>query len=249
MDAAEEKCASPLFFCGFVTVTSLGAMALAACFQKVQGNWIVLIYPTAIILLGWDSFQKHPGRRIWAKIGLALSIVISALFILLPSFYTASSISNYAPSFRFNPFRHNMGGPELRQTLDRHGYDPDQHFLFSDKYQAVSILSFYSGGQKRAYFLNLNHSRKNQFSYWPSLQDEQLGSTGYFVWIENMPYLKRDWQNKLSFYQEALKPYFESVEFLEFAPLLFDGEEAAKGVLIFRCKECKKHPLPDSELY
>lgn len=238
-----------LFFCGFVTVASLGAMALAACFQKVQGNWIALTYPTAIILLGWDSFQEHPGRRVWAKVGLALSIALTALFIFLPSFYTVPSLVQYAPAFRLNPFRHNMGGPEIRQALARHGYDPDRHFLFSDKYQAVSILSFYSGGQKRAYFLNLNHSRKNQFSYWPSFQEEQPGATGYFVWIENLPHLKRDWQNKLSFYQAELKPYFESVEFLEFAPLLSDEKEAVKGALIFRCKNCKEHPLPDSELY
>ena len=138
----------------------------------------------------------------------------------------------------------------LAPILLKHGYDPNEHFIFSDKYQTTSILSFYGPGQKRAYFLNLQGMRHNQFSYWPSLQDERLGQTGFFVWIENLPYLKPDVEAKRHFYEIKLKNYFEKVEFLELAPLLSKGSILEKGVLIFRCQNCKKHvSLPASSLY
>lgn len=230
----------PLFFCGFVTFTSLGVMALAACFQKVQGNWGVFIFPTAIIILGWDCFQEHLKRIRWAKIGLAFSILLTALFFILPSFTTVEFLSSYALPYRLNPFKHNMGWNDLQIALARNGYDPDQHFLASNKYQGASILSFYGEGQKRAYFLNLNQTRKNQFSYWPTIQEEQSGKTGYFVWIEKMADLQ-----KYDLYQNKLEPYFESVEFLELAPLI----HGAKGALIFRCKNCKNQQPSDPNLY
>lgn len=244
-----KELSPPLFFCGFVTVTSLGIAALVACFQKVQGNWIAFAYPTAVVLLGWYAFQEGPGRVAWAKIGVVVSIALTAVIILLPAFYTVDSLSSYAPSYRLNALKHNLGWEKLREALAKQGYDSAKHFLASDKYQTTSILSFYGEGQKRAYFLNLNHTRKNQFSYWPSLQQEQQGATGYFVWIENMPHLRKDWRDKLVFYQDALRLYFESVEFLTLAPLLYQGNEEVKGAMIFRCKNCKQHQLIDPQLY
>lgn len=238
-----------LFFCGFATLAALGITSFAACFQKVQGNWISLAYPTAFVILGWDSFQEHPSRARWAKWGLAFSILFTMLMFTLPSFYAAPALASYAPSYRVNPFKHNLGWPMLQKTLARHGYDPDNHFLVSDKYQTTSVLSFYGEGQKRAYFLNLHGSRKNQFSYWPSLQREQQGKTGYFVWTENAPHLDRNWREKLAFYSQELQNYFEKVEFLEFAPLILEGSAIAKGAFIFRCENCKIHEPPDTLRY
>jgi hypothetical protein len=238
-----------LFFCGYVTFVSLGLAALISCFQKVQGNWISLAYPTGLIILGWDSFQQHPTRAWWTKIGLGLSLLLTSWLIVLPSFYLMPSLAPYALAYRFNPLKHNLGWPILTQVLTKHGYDPNNHFLFSDKYQTTSILSFYGPDQRRAYFLNLNRVRHNQFSYWPSLQEERQGQMGYFVWIENMPQLKRDWRAKKDFYQIELQRYFEKVEFLEFAPLVYEGPITAKAALIFRCQHCKNLQPIDSFLY
>jgi 4-amino-4-deoxy-L-arabinose transferase-like glycosyltransferase len=238
-----------LFFCGFVSLTSLGFMTLVAYFQKVQGNWIAFAYPTGLIVLGWDAFQQHPTRAWWAKMGVALSIVLVTIIFLLPSFYQETALASYAPPYRLNPFKHNLGWTTLQQALAKQGYQPDEHFLFSDKYQTTSILSFYGEQQKRAYFLNLNGVRKNQFSYWPSLYEEQPGKTGYFVWTENMPYLQHHLQTKLNFYQTELQSYFEKVEFLDFVPLLYENSKVVKAALIFRCHHCKNPQLMQVELY
>jgi 4-amino-4-deoxy-L-arabinose transferase-like glycosyltransferase len=246
----QKKSLTPaLFFCGFVTLVSLSCAIFVSCFQKIQGNWITFAYPTGLIILGWDSFQEHPIRAWWAKMGLWLSVILTSLFFLLPAFYNLPSLQPYAPSYRFNPFKHNIGWAMLQRVLASHGYDPNKHFLVSDKYQTTSILSFYGEGQHRAYFLNLEGGRNNQFSYWPSLQEEQQEKTGYFVWIENMPYLERQWQAKLNFYQSELQRYFEKVEFLELAPLVYEGSSIVKGALIFRCHRCKDCRPVHSQLY
>jgi hypothetical protein len=239
----------PLFFCGFVTIVSLSVMTLMACFQKVQGNWIVFAYPTGFIVLGWDSFQEHPTRARWTKIGIGLSIVLTSFVFFLPTLNTLPILSVMTPSYNLNPFRHNLGWDLLQQALEKNGYEPNKHFLFSDKYQTTSILSFYGEEQKRAYFLNLNGVRNNQFSYWPSLQEEQQGKTGYFIWAENMPYLKRHLQSKRHFYQTQLQLYFEKVEFLELIPLVYENSEIVKGAFIFRCHNCKNLQPADSNLY
>lgn len=229
-----------LFFCAFVTAASLLLFAVAACIQKIQGNWMVFAYPTGWIVLGWFLFEQKEERSKWAKMGLGVSVALSSFLLFFSSF----TLSPY----RLNPFKHNTGWAALREALDRQGYQSDQHFLASDKYQTVSLLSFYSTGQKRAYFLNLQGIRKNQFSYWPSLQEEQQGKTGFFVWVENMPHLQQ-WQDRLRFYQTRLKEYFEEVEILEMAPLITEGKAVVKGALIFRCCNCKNSFLPDSLLF
>lgn len=228
-----------LYFCGFVTFTSLGLVTLLSCFQKIQGNWIIFIYPTALVILSWHVFQQSPARVLWAKTGLGLSLVLVTLLVFLPSFYFT----------KLTPFKHNIGWNRLTQVLTQCGYDPQKNYLMSDKYQTSSILSFYGPGQRRAYFLNLDGVRNNQFSYWPSLQIERKGQIGYFVWIESSPHLEKNWKAKLENYQSKLQSYFEKVEFIELAPLIYKDRKLAKAALIFRCYYCKEVELTQSSLY
>lgn len=244
-----QRLSPPLFFCGFVTFVSLGLITVASFFQKVQGNWITFAYPTGFVIFAWNVFQEHPKRVLWAKIGIGFSLLLTFLIFFLPFFYSIPGLTSYAPSYRMNPFKHNLGWASLPHVLTQHGYDPNQNFLFSDKYQTTSILSFYGPDHKRAYFLNIHGIRNNQFSYWPSLQAERQNQTGYFVWIENTPHLERNWQTKRDFYQNALTRYFEKVEFLELAPLVYHGPNVAKGVLIFRCQNCHDIQPDSSFLY
>ncbi|WP_068471278.1 ArnT family glycosyltransferase [Candidatus Protochlamydia phocaeensis] len=240
---------SPLFFCGFITLACLSAGILAAFFQKIQGNWVVFAYPTGLIFLGWFVFEAHVIKEGWLKAGLALSLCLTISVFLLPFLYASSIRRPAILSYRLNPFKHNVGWAHLKEALSHYGYDPQEHFLLSDKYQTTSILSFYNEGQKRAYFLNLHGVRKNQFSYWPSLPEEQQGKSGYFVWIENHPHLEREGKSKLVFYLDRLKPYFETVEFLEFVPLFYDRQQVVKGALLFKCENCQSHQPDDPDLY
>ncbi len=114
-----------------------------------------------------------------------------------------------------------MGWNLMGKLVTEMGYDPKENFLFSDRYQMSSLLSFYGNGQ-RAYFLNLQHYRQNQFCCWPSLADEQIGKTGFFVLAENGPHMNKWDQTYIDGVQKELLPYFSKVEFLGIKPI-FDG--------------------------
>lgn len=170
----------------FTRVTSLPSMIFGmvlSLFMKVQGNWGIWAFPTIAVTAG-EASQHYPKLKKW---GLALSLL---LILLVPIFV---------------PFKHNVGWDKLPSALTQAGYDPQQHFLFSDKYQNSSIMSFYSPGQKRAYFLNLRGDRLNQFSFWPSMKEERLGQDGYFMTTDAVT--------------PDLAPYFESVEKIGVYPL------------------------------
>lgn len=243
---SQRKELSPaLHFCGVVTCVSLLFTLGASFFQKIQGNWIILAYPTGFILLGWSVIDQYRSRESIAKVGLGFSIVTVILLTMLP---TLASFS-YAPAGSVQLFKHNMGGEALTKALEGVGYEPKNHFLVGDKYQTTSVLSFYGPGQKRAYFLNLQGARNNQFSYWPSLQEEQQGKTGYFAWIENGSKFEKNSEVKRHFYQEELQHYFDKVNFVASVPLVHDGEQVAKGALIFECQNCKPIKTTRSSFY
>lgn len=229
---------APLIFCGGVSLISLTVIFCAAFFQKMQGNWVLFAYPTGIVLLGWYCCENVKSLK-WMKAGIGLSLCL----VLMMFFWPVSFL------FRISPFKHNLGWMQLKQALVDYGYKADKHFLVSDKYQTSSLLSFYSSGQNRAYFLNLEGARKNQFSYWPGLQEEQQGQSGYFVWVENAPYVQKKWFEKQQYYQQELSKYFEEVEFLGLVPLLLHEQMLDKGALFFKCHRCKDVQFPDTALY
>jgi hypothetical protein len=137
--------------------------------------------------------------------------------------------------YKINPFRHTLGWDDLGLELQSAGYNSEEDFLFSSKYQISSILSFYGPDQKRAYFFNLFGVRKNQFSFWPQMAEEQNGKDGFFVIVENAPHLNKH-LNDVDDYVEALKPYFDNVEYLGVKPLFYSYGEVVKGALIFKCR-------------
>jgi len=221
----------PICFCFLLSFGSLVLFSTMALFQKMQGNWIVFTYPTSIILVGWYCFEVNCKAFKWLKIGLIFTLFLSSLMFLWPVF---------SVNHRKSPFKHNLGWLNMREALKQTGYDPQKNFLVSDRYQTTSLLSFYSEGQKRAYFLNLEGHRKNQFSYWPQFQKEEKEKTGYFVWVENAPHLETNWQNRQQFYQKELLKYFEQVETLDLMPLLQEKQQMVKGMLVFKCQNCKE---------
>ncbi len=225
-----------LYFQGFVSLTILAIAITMSNFQKIQGNWAIFAYPTSFVILTWDIFVHHAKRIVWLKLGLLFSMIAIGIMFVIPYAYNSHIFSPYIPSWKLNPLKHNFGWPELSLALEDYGYHADQDFLFSDKYQTSSLLSFYSPQQKRAYFLNLQGIRNNQFCYWPSMVDQQLGKNGYFIWVENAPHLAKNWQEQRAFYLQALQPYFKNVIASELIPLRTHGTEIVKGVLIFRCE-------------
>lgn len=237
-----NKMPAAIIFCGVVSLGSLAFFLVFALFQKMQGNWSICAYPTGIVLLSWGINEGKTRFLSWLKGGVILSVLLVSMILMLPSF-------PHLLSYRINPFKHNMGWVSLKEALEKGGYNSEEHFLVSDKYQTTSLLSFYNPGQKRAYFINLWGIRKNQFSYWPPLIEEQKGKTGYFVWVENAPELQKNWKAKLNHYQIKLEKYFEKVEFLGVNPLVYQNTQMVKGAFIFKCQNCISTQPEDVNLY
>ena len=223
--------------CGVMSTVILIFFALSALFQKMQGNWALFMYPSAIVVLCWYLCEYVSWGNIALKIGLALSVVLSALVLSIPYIQSHNVLPKSPIPYAWNPFHHNIGWEKLPPALTESGYDPTQHFLFSDKYQMTSILSFYSPQQKLAYFLNISGARKNQFSYWPSMAEEQKGKTGYFVWVENAPRLDKEAAERIRHYEQELKKYFRAVRFIELKPLFYSYGKVVKAAAIFECQD------------
>lgn len=227
-------------FCGVSSLLIISGFLLVSFFQKMQGNWCVFVHPSAIVFLCWFANEYVPWGRKWLIAGLPVSLLLCALAISSPFFPIP---------FKMNPFKHNLGWDSLNLELASSGYDPDKHFLFSDKYQMCSILSFYSPGQQRAYFLNLEGVRKNQFSFWPSMQAEQLGNTGFFVITENSPHLERSSQKRIHDYHSLLENYFDDVEYLGTKPLFQTEGKMVKGALLFKCHDYNGKTPIETKIY
>lgn len=229
--AAKEwkRLSAPLQFCALVTFVFLASYCGMAIFKKMQGNWCDFVYPTAVVLLCWYANERLALGNKLLKAGLMLSLVLLVVLQLLPFL-----IYRYPGMNKVYPFKHNAGWQVLAPKLVVAGYDPEQNFLFSDKYQTTSILSFYGPSQKRAYFFNLQGIRKNQFSYWPGLE-QHVGETGFFVVAENAPALNKDRASLPQKYVAKLDPYFEHVEYLGEYPLVQVGSQILKSAFFFKC--------------
>lgn len=221
-------------FCGLSFLSILGGYTLLSFFQKMQGNWVDFIYPTGIVFLSWYWVEKKQHRMNWMKAGIVLAVLLSLLILWLPFLDLP---------YRLNPFKSNLGWHELTLELEKAGYNSSEHFLVGNKYQTSSILSFYGPGQKRAYFLNLHGFRKNQFSFWPSLAEEQKGKSGFFVSIRDRS--GHDGEKT----QKKLSPYFEKVRFIGEKPLLYHKGKPVKVALIYECFNHNGELPPQPDLY
>jgi 4-amino-4-deoxy-L-arabinose transferase-like glycosyltransferase len=206
----------PLLFCGFSSLVILLSYAFYSIFKKMQGNWCDFAYPAACVLLAWWGCEYSKRGSKWLVGGVISSVILVETLFFFPQ-----------------PFKHNVGWTELNKILIDAGYDPARHFLFSDKYQITSLLSFYAPEQKRAYFLNLHRIRKNQFSYWPGMEKEQVGKDGYFVVAERTK-TKVDQAAIEKRYQEILKPYFSEVQYLGTYPLILWNGTSLKQAYVFK---------------
>src|SRR5687768_2134065 len=103
--------------------------------------------------------------------------------------------------------------------------------------------------KKEPIFLNLQGIRKNQFSYWPGMEEEKIGKTGYFVLTENSPALEKGMPELQKEYQKILEQYFTEVRFLGVRPLWYSYGNMVKGAYIFKCIGYNGKLLPEKELY
>jgi Dolichyl-phosphate-mannose-protein mannosyltransferase len=222
----------PLAFCATVTGSLLLIYTTISYFQKMQGNWCVFAYPTGVVFLAWFMLEGISWGKVWLYLGLIAAFLQNLILYTVPKIQAEDLF--YVP-YKLNIFRHYMGWNRLGELLTQIGYDPQQNFLFSDRYQMSSIMSFYSRGQKRAYFLNLLGLRQNQFCFWPGMAEEQKGKTGFFVITENAPACKKWNEPFIQGLEKQLLNYFSKVEFIGIKPLFEANGVVVKEALIFKC--------------
>ena len=222
-----RKIPSAIRFLASVTVGILGAYITYSFFKKGQGNWCLFAYPSFFVLIG--AVFSEGIKRAWIKWGLIFSAVLVFAIFALPTIQR-NSLFVQIP-WKINPFRHNLGWENLNAALK--DFDPTHEFLFADKYQNTSILSFYNPHQTQAYFFNLLESRKNQFSYW---KGPEVGKKGYFVAVENGKDLDEKMKALELEYVERLKPYFETIHAPRRVSLFQVYGISVKEALIIPCE-------------
>jgi hypothetical protein len=208
----------------------MGSFLFLSLFRKVQGNWCDCAYPSAIVFLSWTFCEGRTRLFRWMPIGAAVAALLIIPIVMIP---VAQEKGFGNIPYKWNPFRHNMGWEGISKALEDHGYDVEKNFLFSSKYQMSSILSFYGPEQKRAYFFNIHHIRRNQFSFWPGMKENEGGKDGYYIIIENEPYLSQH-MGQIGKYVQELSPYFVHVEFVTMVPLFEANGQVTKGAMIFK---------------
>src|SRR5262249_24538808 len=127
----------------------------ASLFMKIQGNWIIFAYPTAFPVIGWLAQEGSGAFKRWTLAGILLSVFLVVCIFAIPSAQSRGIEGQPRIPYKISPFRHNVGWERLASTLRQEGYRPGEDFLFADKHQTVSVLSFYGPQQRQAFFFNL----------------------------------------------------------------------------------------------
>lgn len=181
-------------------------------FMKMQGNWSDFVLPTAHILgIAWILGTARPA---WWLAG-------GSFLALLVAFVIGSRVLPYP----MNPLKNSLGYGAIPGILEQVGYDPKKDFLVSDSYQVTSLLSFYSPGKDRAYFLNVSGRRLNQFSFWKGLPEEER-KEGYFAVIY-------DTRKQPPNLEPKLTKLFTNVSYIGTFPLYIQKEQAQKALLLY----------------
>lgn len=232
---AESRAPAPVAFCGGLSVSIVLLFIAASFTKKIQGNWCVYAYPPGFVMVAWYAFEHAARARRWIAIGLSLSVIGTAIGMSLPAGQRHAALGLGSVPYKANPFRHTLGWHQLEQALTEAGWEAESDFILGHTYQATSLLSFYNSAHQRAYFLNLAGARKNQFSYWPSMADERVGATGYFVWMENLYRVDSAKPQIVEQYVGLLGDYFEAVTFVGEYPLYGVGDRPEKAAFVYRC--------------
>ncbi|MCH9632202.1 MAG: hypothetical protein S4CHLAM6_05320 [Chlamydiae bacterium] len=225
-----------LVFCTLTTTLILGAFLALSSTKKIQANWALYAYPTSTYIIAWYGLEKINQGIKWLYRGVALSLFMVFILVSIPFIQKYSFLPEKLTPFSINPFRRSMGWQQLKTAFNEVEYNCSENFLFSDSYQLTSLLSFYGPDLKRQYFFNTNNRRKNQFCFWPTMADEKLGKTGYYVWTKKSKDFVQDVDNEVNVVNSKLAPYFEHIELVKTVPLYTVHNKVVKGALIFKCK-------------
>jgi hypothetical protein len=218
-------------------VIPLLIVSFLSLFSKMQANWALYAYPSgAVIIALYCTFYQFKYTKLFEySIFLSIFLSLFSLFIPVHQSYFKGDIVQIP--YKLNPFQQTLGWDRIGTIIDELSFDPEKEFLFADSYQTSSILSFYSGHLDRTYYMNLRGNRMNQFDFYPSAKQQDMGKDAYFVLSLN----KHRSDDEIKQYQERIKNtlsvYFKEVKSLSYYPIFYAYGRAEKGLLFFKCYE------------
>ena len=217
-----------------IVLTIFGGLLLASFFRKMQGNWAVLGQVFLFPLMGCTLATMKKRWLFPAAVVISLSLQT----VFLTGSYVQGRI------FEKNPLRHGVGLEKIGGALAIAGYRPG-HFIFSDRYQTVSEVWFYT--KQKTYFFNISNLRYNQFSFWPGMEKECVGKNGFYVAL--VPASEKSTLSKRSRHiRSVLAGYFKRVGKPKIHPLRTKGRTMNYLLTISVKKYSGKTPV-QKEIY
>lgn len=217
----------------WVSCLYLGLLCIVSFFKKVQGNWAVVALAGLIPLLGFSGSTRASLRFFWSS--AFVSILLQLFLFLLPTWQAAERPFITPPPFKMNPFKQLLGEDLISEELLLAGYNPNRDFLFSDRYQWTAQISFYGPKQKLAYFFNMHGLRRNQFTYWPQMDQMEKGKRGFFVtFLTEKDIISQSLiEDKIV---AKLAKAFDQVSLKGSYPIFIQGGISRRLMLIYECR-------------
>lgn len=220
-------------FLFFFWVPVLVFFLLKSVHGKVQANWAMFSYITAIIASAGFFLQKQTIKK-GMKIFLIISLITAFLVTIISHYPQAVNLPvKQDPTSRLKGWRE-IGIKTGEVYNNMISSVSKKVFIFSDKYQIASELAFYVPDKPATYCVNLG-SRMNQYDIWGGF-DKLLGFDAIFITTDN------------GNFPEELKTAFDSFETGEFTVHRKDGKILRK-YFIFKCYGFKGLSLRRPESY
>lgn len=212
---------APIFF--FFLLSSLRS--------KVDINWPIPAYISGILLLTAVYYKEwHLSKRIriWAKIGVALSVMLVVLAL----------IEVYLPFLPIKPSRNPVssarGWEQLAERVDFFRTESKNTLtIVTDRYQYSALLAFYLPGQPETYCL-APQRRFNQYELWGNY-NKLLGKDVLYV-------------TKKKELSGEIERLFRDVVKLEELHITWD-ESVIRTVSIYLCRGFRGYTASDISKY
>lgn len=156
-------------FLWWVCVGILAFFVAKAFLGKVQPNWAAPAYLGLLVLFAGRLATSVSSVQNWARIGVALSVVLIALVFFAPA---------VGLDGRRDPLKELKHWREPIQQLALEAGDTE--FLLTDRYRLASELAFYWPGNPPVFLTTEGRKRRAQFDLWPG-PETQRGRNGVFV--------------------------------------------------------------------
>lgn len=169
----EER--SELLLAFFASVPLLLFFQAVALHGKVQANWAIAGYATAIPAAVWAFFNAYDSGRNRGRVK-ALSGISVALCLILSFFvYFPWYLEPVAKRIITGPpYNRVTGWKDLGEKVTNAKAEVEasgKTFVISETYQMAGEIALYTGGNPVVYNVDTGTRRMNQYDLWPGYED------------------------------------------------------------------------------